>query len=386
MDKKVIAAAICVVLVGAVLGAYFIALPAPQIEQKQSEITITDLASRTVTIKTPVERVVLGSMAEYFQEFIAVDGDKDDPFKKIVGWDAGLKTYRRWIYDKHKEKFPEIEDLPDVGTLSKGTFSVEKIITLNPDVVIMYIGSLESAETAIKQLEQAGIPTIFIDYHAETIEKHTKSTLMLGKVLGKEERAQEIIDFYTEQVNTVYSRIEEIDKPKPKVYVECGMNGPSEYGNTYGNYMWGALIEKCGGINIAKGKVERWGPINPEYLLDANPDVIIITGSYWPATPDSMRLGYYANSEESKEFLEAFLSRPGWDTLNAVENHRVYSIHHALSRHVYDSVAIQYLAKCIYPDEFADLDPEANWKEFHERFLPVDYSGVWMMSLEEEKT
>jgi len=24
---------------------------------------------------------------------------------------------------------------------------------------------------------------------------------------------------------------------------------------------------------------------------------------------------------------------------------------------------------------------EESFKEFHERFLPVDYSGVWMMSL-----
>jgi len=40
MDKKVIAAVICVLVVGTAFGAYFIAKPAPQIEQKQSEITV----------------------------------------------------------------------------------------------------------------------------------------------------------------------------------------------------------------------------------------------------------------------------------------------------------------------------------------------------------
>ncbi|RKY43030.1 MAG: ABC transporter substrate-binding protein, partial [Candidatus Omnitrophota bacterium] len=181
----------------------------------------------------------------------------------------------------------------------------------------------------------------------------------------------------------VYSRLDEIDEPKPKVYVELGMKGPSEYSNTYGDYMWGALIEKSGGINIAKGKIERWGPISPEYLLDANPDVIIITGSYWPGCPGSMRLGYYANPEESRELLKAFTERPGWDTLSAVNNNRVYSIHHGLARDIWDFVAIQYMAKCFYPDVFEDLNPEENFKEFHEKFLPVDYSGVWMLSLEE---
>jgi len=349
---------------------------------REKEITVLDLADRTVTINKPVERIVEGTWGEYVPELVAIDGDKEDPFKKIVGLATGLKAYRMWTYEKYKETFPEIEDIPEVGYIGDGTFNVEKIITLKPDVVLMYVGHLKSAETAIKQLEEADIPSIFIDYHTETIETHTKSTLMMGYVLDKEHRAQEIADFYMEQVNEVYSRVEEIDKPKPKVYVECGMNGPSEYGNTYGDHMWGALIEPCGGINIAKDQVKT-GPINPEYLLDANPDVIIITGSYWPATPDSMRLGYYADPGESRELLKAFTERPGWDTLDAVKNNRVYSIHHALSRHSYDSVSTQYIAKCIYPDEFEDLDPEESWNEFHERFLPIDYSGVWMLSIEE---
>ena len=56
---------------------------------------------------------------------------------------------------------------------------------------------------------------------------------------------------YSERINEVYSRLEDIDAEKPRVYVECGWEGPSEYGNTYGNCMWGALVEKCKGINIA---------------------------------------------------------------------------------------------------------------------------------------
>ena len=340
---------------------------------KEKKLTLIDLADRTVTINKPVERVVL-TFARYIHEFSAVDGDP----LKIVGFGSDLKEYYRATYDKYKEIFPEIEDVPDVGYISKGTFSAEKVISLEPDVVIMTALNYEIAKDDISKLEQADIPTICIDYHTETLETHTKSTLMLGYVLGKEERAHDIVDFCNEHVNEVYDRLDEIDKPKPKVYVELGSKGPSEYGNTYGNFMWGALIERCGGINIAKGIIEKWGPINPEYLLDANPDVILITGK------EPMGLGYYVDDpEESKELLKAFLNRPGWDTFNAVKNDRVYSIHHGLSRRLFDFVAIQYMAKCIYPDEFEDLDPEENWKEFHERFLPVDYSGVWMLSLEE---
>lgn len=380
MDKKIITAIICIAVVGIAFGAYFPATPVSQMDQQQSEITVTDLAGRNVTIKTPVERVVV---TFNFEEYLAVEGG-EEPFKKIVGWSRGYWDGRRqWIWGKYEKSYPEIENIPDVGYIGKGTFSAEKVISLKPDVVIMTILDYEKAINDVNNLEQAGIPTICIDYHVQTIEAHTKSTLMLGYVLDKEERAQDLVEFYTEQVNEVYTRLKDIDKIKPEVYIECGWKGTSEYGGTYGgDFMWGALIENCGGINIANGVIETTAPISPEYLLDANPDIIIITGSYWPATSDSMRLGYYANPKESREFLYGFTDRPGWDTLDAVNNNRVYSIHHGLSRHIHDFVAVQYFAKCFYPDEFKDLDPDENLKEFHERFLPVEYSGVWMLSIE----
>jgi len=347
---------------------------------REKELTILDLADRTVTINKPVEKVV---PLFNFEEYLAVEGG-EDPFIKIVGWTrAYWEGRRQWIWEKYTEAFPAINEITDVGYIHKGTFSAEKTISLEPDIVIMSKNDYESARDDISRLEQAGIPAICVDYHIQTIEAHTKSTLMLGYVLGKEERAQDLVDFYTEHVDEVYTRIEGIDKPEPEVYIECGYKGTSEYGNTYGNFMWGALIEDCGGMNIAEGVIEKSAQINPEYLLDANPDVIIITGSYWPATSDSMRLGYYADPDESRELLDAFTDRPGWDTLDAVNNNKVYSIHHGLSRHIHDFVAVQYFAKCFYPEEFEDLDPEEDLKEFHELFMPVEYSGVWMLSIVE---
>jgi iron complex transport system substrate-binding protein len=35
----------------------------------------------------------------------------------------------------------------------------------------------------------------------------------------------------------------------------------------------------------------------------------------------------------------------------------------------------------MYPDLFADIDPAANLKAYHERFLPIDYSGTFWVSL-----
>ncbi len=123
--------------------------------------------------------------------------------------------------------------------------------------------------------------------------------------------------------------------------------------------------------------------MNPEYLLKANPDVIIISGSYRPETPGSMKLGYHSNTEESRRLLNAFTERQGWNTLNAVKNDRVYSIYHPFVSRIHNFVAIPAFAKWFYPDEFKDLDPEKIFKEFHQKFLPVDYSGVWMIGIKD---
>lgn len=351
--------------------------------EKEKKITVTDLVGREVMVRVPVRRIILQSSGSggAFYTLFALGGK--GVVKNIVGLDPGLKMYRHWIWQKFSEAVPELNNIPDIGYVYKGSFNIEKVIALTPDIVIVPRFAYERGKDLFRKIEEAGIPVVVIDYHSETLHTHLATIMLLGTLLDKEERAWELADFYKNQVEVVYDRLKTIKKPKPKVYIECGMKGPSEYSNTYGNYMWGALIEKCGGINIAKGKIEKWGPINPEYLLNETPDVIIITGSYWPKTSRSMKLGYFANPEESRDLLETFTKRPGWDSLTAIKQGSVYSIHHGLSRDIWDFVPIQFMAKCFYPEEFKDLEPVESLKEFHEKFLPVKYSGVWMISLKD---
>ncbi|KWV84508.1 hypothetical protein PFLmoz3_05864 [Pseudomonas fluorescens] len=46
-------------------------------------------------------------------------------------------------------------------------------------------------------------------------------------------------------------------------------------------------------------------------------------------------------------------------------------------------MAIQQLAKWFHPTLFADLDPQAAFRELHERFLPVPYEPGYFVSLGE---
>ena len=352
--------------------------------QNGKPIEITDVTGRTVTLKKPAERVVLqwsGAGGPFFT--ISALMGKDTP-KVIAGMDTSLQQYRADMWKHFTTEMPELAKIPEVGTVGDKNFNVEQVVALHPDVIFIPVDLKNQYESDAKQkLDEAGVQTIYIDYHAENLEKHQKSIEAIGKALGKEERAAEISKFYTDHVTKVLDRVKTINKSKPTVYLEVGMKGPEEFGNSFsGNYSWGALATLCGADVITKDVVKRTAPINPEFVLEKNPDIIMIMGSYWPKNPTSMRLGFEANEAQSQELLKAFTTeRQGWSDLKAVENKQVYSVHHGLPREVYDAAVFEYLAKTFYPEEFKDVDPEATLKEFYDKFLPYSYSGIWFMHL-----
>ena len=352
--------------------------------QNNKPIEITDVTGRTVTLKKPAERVVLqwsGAGGPFFT--ISALMGKDTP-KVIAGMDTSLQDYRADMWKHFTTEMPELAKIPVVGTVGDKTFNAEQVVALNPDVIFIPVDLKDQYESDAKaKMDAAGIQTIYIDYHAEKLESHQKSIEAIGKALGKEERAAEINKFYTERVTRVLDRVSKINKPKPTVYLEVGMNGPEEFGNSFSsNYSWGALATMAGADVITKDVIKKTSPINPEFILEKNPDIIMIMGSYWPKKPTSMRLGFEATEASSQELLKAFtIERQGWSELKAVENKQVYSAHHGLPREVFDAAVFEYLAKTFYPEEFKDVDPEATLKEFYDKFLPYSYSGIWFMHM-----
>ena len=115
-----------------------------------------------------------------------------------------------------------------------------------------------------------------------------------------------------------------------------------------------------------------------------DPDIILIIGSYWPEYAASMRIGFDVSYSDSLKKLRAFTEREGWSNLNAVNNKKVYSLHHGMIREMYDFATLQELAKIYYPELFSDIDPEDNLRDYFKTFLPIPYSGVWKVGIDEE--
>jgi iron complex transport system substrate-binding protein len=350
---------------------------------KSGQIVIRDILDNEIVLDKPTERIALqwGGAGGAFMTMAALD--KDHFQDRIVALDTSLQETRRDMWNQFSKDVPKLKEIPTIGWLESDEFSVEKLISLNPEVFILPTGLKPNVSLALEnQLKDAGIQIVYIDYHSQKLEDHIISTEIIGKLIGKEKEADELNKFYREQIEVVENKLKTINKKKPTIYFEVGMKGPKEYFTTHGKgYMFGEMIEIAGGDNISK-HIKGTQVASPELVLGSNPDIIIIGGSYWPSFPDSMRLGFAYTPEQAQESLRSFTTRDGWQNLKAVKNKQVYALHIGVAREMYDFVLIQHLAKIFYPEEFKDLDPEANFREYYERFLPFKLDGTWFVQLQ----
>lgn len=340
-------------------------------------ITVTDVLDREVLVPDKAERVLLGF---YFEDFLAITGP--EAFERVVA--ISKETWHGWRnlqWQAYREPLPMIENLIDIGEVEAGTFSIETAIAARPDVAIFAEWQFTGMGDAVAKLEAAGIPVVVADYNAQTVERHVASTLLIGKVMGAETRAKKLADEYAAAVADVEARVAAAGGKKKRVYVELGNKGPQEYGNTYTDYMWGKVVGLAGGDNIALGQVGLWAPLNPEFVLARNPEVVFVAGSGWAKRPKAVLMGPGVEPTTTHTRLAPYLERPGWAEMTAVKSGQVHALYHGGSRTLYDYAFLQYIAKALYPEAFADVDPQATLKRFFDSYLPIDAKGTYMTQL-----
>ncbi len=338
---------------------------------------ITDVIGRKVTVDLPAQRVVLGF---YFEDYMAVGGET--AFDHVVG--LSREAWEGWVpanWAMHTAHRPSLNDIADVGEVEAQTFSVEKVLALQPDLVVLADWQYKALGLDADRIEEAGVPIVVVDYNAQTLERHVASTRLLGTLTGEEARGQEIAAFYRDALQDVADRVAKSGQPKPKVYVEFGNKGPAEHSFTYGKNMWGAMTAAAGGDNIAAPFVEWWGPINPEQVLASKPDAIFISGRENNKNPAALPMGQGVNADEAREKLKGFEARAGWADLPAIRNGQLFGVYQGASRTLSDFAMVQFIAKQLYPAAFGDVDPIANYLAYYAKYLPVTPKGTFAVGV-----
>jgi len=316
---------------------------------RDKEITVIDIVGRTVTVNKPVNAMTVCHPDAPVA--IRALGATD----KVVG--VGELIKERSMY------YPELSKLPLVGLW--GEPDVEMIIALGTDLVIeepcLYPSELP------EMLEVAGIQILYLDLFGHT--DYTQEVRQLGYILDKRDEAEEFTDFTEECVSTITDRVEGLsEEDKPRVFYESW----SDY-RTFGkeNGERGLLITLAGGINIAGDLPGDSVIVEPEWLIDQNPSIIL--KSMYTGWPPDLLCGYnYDDPTSSKAFRETIMVRPGFETIDAVKDEEVSMIACEIATGFYP-IGLRYLACLFHPDLFEDLDPEAFHQDFLTQFQGLDY-------------
>lgn len=245
-------------------------------------LVITDMTGREVSMDAPAEKVVVLTAGDCEIVYALGCGDK------VVG---------RGEYCNYPE------EVYDVVTVKSGAeTNVEEVIALEPDAVIM--GKMDQSEEQVNALEKAGIKTFVSD--ANNIEETYEAIEMVGKILGAEEKASELIQNMKDSFAEI--TVNETQEEVKTVYFEVS---PLEYGlwtagnNTYMN----EICEMLGAKNIFED-VDGWAQISQEQVIERNPDYIVTITMYYGEGPTP---------------VEEIMGRAGWEGISAIQNEKVFN-------------------------------------------------------------
>ena len=175
---------------------------------------------------------------------------------------------------------------------------MESITALQPDLIVLW--RTGTGEAAWRKLMELG----FTVYRSEpdSMEKIASSVLRLGRLSGTEAIAEVNSLQLLDQIKTLQQ--EYSGRKKIKVFYQF-WDRPVFTVN--GRHLISHIIELCGGHNIFSGLSPLTPQINPEAVLELNPEVIIASGE------DSARPPWLDNWRH-------------WPELAASSNNHLYSI------------------------------------------------------------
>ena len=188
-----------------------------------------------------------------------------------------------------------VEKIESVGGFGKP--SLEKLMTLKPDVVI----ASALADPAIKtSIEQFGIKFYLLP--GKSIDDYYKTVATMGKILGCKKKADAEIARIREGLAEFAQKNSKSQLAVPRVYIEVWDRPYMTVGK---KSFINDLIEYAGGKNIASRQNEDYFNTSVEWIITSNPEVIIC-----PA----MKTGREADVK----------NRKGWGNISAVKNNRIY--------------------------------------------------------------
>lgn len=341
---------------------------------KAAQISVTDVTGRRVVLEQTARRI----MIDDGRYLIALSLIHPDPVSLLSAWPQDINRIGPFVYEQYAKKFPGIVDLAKVAS-SANTISVEQVLAAEPDLAVFSLQSKPS-DTDIARLEAAGIAVATIDFFNNPLENLEPGLRLLAAVTGREAEAEAFIAFRRERMEAISAKLKEAGLPRRTVFLEPHAARTAECCASPGRGNIGKYIDFAGGENIGDAVIPGiTGTLNPEYVIETDPDVYIATGGPHMAGTNGLLIGPGYDEATVRRTLEQVVSRTAISGLKAVREGQVHGLAHQLLNSPLDILTIEALAKWIHPDLFADLDLEVTRNALNSRFLAVPVEGIYQI-------
>lgn len=325
---------------------------AEALEQTPEGRTVVDHDGIEVDIPEQIDRIAVGNIGPMASVLTLFLGSGES----IVGMSPmSMSAAENGILG---ELFPELLDA-DTSFLQGSNINVEKLLTLEPDLVLIQSGQSEVRT----QLENAGLTVVAFGvgtFKYDIINTYEAWIDLLSQIFPANDKMEEVTAYSKEVLELVQSRVSDIPEEERKralflfQYDETQMIASGR--NFFGQY-W---CESAGAVNVAQDIEAGQATITMEQVYEWQPDVIFIT-NFTNTKPADL----YANAVGSDD----------WSLVKAVQEQQVYKMPLGSFRTYSVSadmpVTLLWVAKTIYPDLFSDIDTDAEVKDFYQRIYGV---------------
>ncbi|MDW7989556.1 MAG: iron ABC transporter substrate-binding protein [Archaeoglobaceae archaeon] len=317
--------------------------------QIEGKIKVVDLAGRTVEVPKKVEKIVaIGPGALRLVVYLEA---KD----RVVGVEDAEKRWETFTRP-YRLANPQFADLPTIGVGGPDDPkpNVEEIMKLKPDVIFAVV----SGQYADNLQEKTGIPVVVLNYGTLGNFQTTQlfeSIRLMGKILGKEDRAEKVIAYIESIVKDLNNRTKDAKKPT-KVYVGAlGFKG--QHGITSTTCKFPPFeVNNIFSENIAcRVNMTAHVFVDKEFLISEQPEIIFL---------DLGNL-HIVRDDYSKD-------RSFYNSLKAFNNGSVYGIYsfNFYNTNVEQALVNSYwIGKVLYPEKFRDIDFKKKANEIYTFFV-----------------
>ncbi|MDF1487617.1 ABC transporter substrate-binding protein [Tessaracoccus caeni] len=297
-------------------------------------------------VVVPAEAQRIATTAPAFTTSVLLLGGAD----KLVALEENYGK-NEWV----KGKYPQLADLPVV--FASNETNMEALLATSPDLVLY---AARYGEDTLKQLQDLEVSAVSgaKDSQPEGYDHLNwvrDNQVYMGEAIGgaQLDNAKSYAEEFTamrEQLAAKTEGLPEGDRPSVAQLSSAGEVLQANNGTAIGQ----ELIELAGGVNVAiDADGESMGPsgqtkIEPEQLLAWNPQILLV---------------------DSQEIADAIAADSVLSALDAVANNQVYVIPNGAMSWAYNGpevyLAMQFFAKAVQPELFADLDLQANTSDFY---------------------